>query len=175
MTFITYDSHTKHEEFVADKNPAGVWNFCADCLGSYFGDEYDGMDSEDADEVAKSFGNHYGGFEVRDIQDLTLPQDAYERISNNASHSIIMDLKEYPLVGNSYDEADLEGVTKAAIEEYVLTHYFSSMVYNLKQKDLDLLIESTRKKVEAAGYHRWGAGSRYLINSRVYVVDGKII
>jgi hypothetical protein len=45
-------------------NPAEIFNFAVRVLGSYFGNEYDEMNSENAMIVAQSFVDHYGGFSI---------------------------------------------------------------------------------------------------------------
>ena len=45
-------------------NPAAIFNFAVRVLGSYFGDEYDEMNSDNAMIVAQSFVDHYGGFSI---------------------------------------------------------------------------------------------------------------
>ena len=62
--------YERKKSIAINNNPCDVWNFAAiDCLGKYFNDEYEGMESGDAMEIAESFERHYDGFEIRDIEE----------------------------------------------------------------------------------------------------------
>lgn len=70
MKYLVYKEGSgrqlKKYQVLINNNPCIVFNFAVQVLGSYFGDEYAGMDSTDAMIVAKSFVDHYAGFSIVD-------------------------------------------------------------------------------------------------------------
>lgn len=61
--------HYRKYTMKINDNPCDLFNFAADCLGSYLGDIDDDMMSEDAMTTAKGFVEHYDGFKIEDVEE----------------------------------------------------------------------------------------------------------